>query len=96
VGEEVNGSLRLEEDHHGNVYTMRVDVSKLDMAAHGRDAVQSAAEAITKAIADRYIAEHLQDVMKALDPAAIANMVAISVGERVRASIVEDAQRRLK
>lgn len=88
--------VRVTQNEANGGYDITLHLARESMYMAAKAAVEEAARLLAREVADKYIAEHLQDVMKAIDPAAIANMVALNVGDTVRTSIVDDAKRRLR
>ena len=69
----------------GLTVTTRIDT--LGLEAHQRTAMEYAIRLIAKDIAERFLADHAQDILKMLDPQAIANLAIADSAAGVREAL---------
>ncbi len=61
--------------------------SEMDMQILGKEAIERSLRTISSAIASEYLALHTQDILKMLDPQAIANLAIADSAAGIREAI---------
>lgn len=78
---------KVYRDSMGSGYTISTHISALENAYTGKDILQRAAEKVASALAEQFLADHAQEVLKHLDPQAVANLAIADAAGAIRETL---------
>lgn len=79
-------TINEEHDPHQMMKTVRFSVSEAEWAQWGRMASQWVVEQVSEIIADQWLKENTQEVLKRIDPQAVANLAFVQAAAALKST----------
>jgi hypothetical protein len=81
--------LRTYNEPHTGDTVIQTRISQVDVAVHGDMILKLAVEKVADAIAERYLADHMQEIVSLIDQQAVANLAVADAAGAIREQLAK-------